>query len=203
MAMMVSGVVLAAVVSLAWALATYNNEGEAAVKLATNGRFAAAYLGRDLRAARAMAVTAGGGLALWMGDIDDDDMMDASEFVVYYKPALSSELRRIAFEHNKAIGPSGLTTFNTIVQVQEAGLLLVTASTGDWHPQNDVVCRNVDAVTFSANRPMPQTLTVEYVLSLSRAQDVVDDSGRTIELNLYGSGTMRTPCEDNGFAPQH
>jgi len=203
MALMVSGVILAACVSLAWALATYNNEGEAAVKLATHGRFAVTLLTRDLRAAKAADVTVTGGLVLWMGDLDDDGSMGTNEFVVYYKPGGARVMRRLSISGHAPIGATGVASLDFVGQAYDSGMLVATAEMMGLSPQNEVVCRNVDSLAFYANRAMPETLSVEFVITMGRLEDIVGDDGRDIALTFYGSGTMRAPHEEDGFDPQH
>ena len=203
MAMMVSGVILSAAVGLAWALATYNNEGEAAKELATHARFAVAYLGRDVRAARVVAVTSAGGVVLWLGDLDGNGQMDTDEFVVHYRPAGDRVMRRISFANGVTIGDISPATAGLVVSLFDTGMLVSMADASGAGPCNDVICRNVDGLSFYPNRAAPETMTVEYVLALSCGADIVDGSGRTIALNVYGSGTMRAPYEGDGFEPQH
>ena len=141
MAMMVAGVILAACVSLAWALATYNNEGEAAVQLATHGRFAVTLMARDVRDAKAVNVTDTGGLLLWMGDFDDDGKMDAGEFVLYYKPAAEPLVRRLDMPRNKSFGDISVATFDLVVQGHDLGTLIAMAEAMGVTPNSEVVCR--------------------------------------------------------------
>lgn len=203
MAMMVSAILLSAVVTLSWALGTYNHQGEAAVALATHGRFAASHIGRDIRAAQAAAVSANGALVLWMGDIDSDGMMDLHEVVVYYKPDADRVARRMSFVNDVAIDLIGPDALSTIISIYDAGMLLIIAEMMGLAPQNDVICRNVDALEFYPNRTTPETLSVEFVISLSRNENIVEASGESIALNVYGSGTMRAPYGEDGFDPQH
>lgn len=199
MAMMVSGLILSATVSLAWALGSYNDEGSGRVALATHGRFAMTLIGRDVRGARAMTVSSTGGLVLWMGDLDEDNKMDANEFVLYYKPDRDDALWRMGFEADLAVGAVGPASLATVVQMYDMGTLMMAPGLG---AVPEKVCGYVEGVSFSANRELPETLSVETVLSLSRSQNRVQDTGRDVELNLYGTATMRAPCEDNGFDPQ-
>jgi len=203
MAMMVSGVILAACVSLAWALSTYNNEGEAAVQLATHGRFAVTLLARDVREAQAIDVTDTGGLLLWMGDLNDNGQTDTNEVVLYWKPAGERVMRRVNIPGQFSIGAVGVASLDLLGQLHDAGVFVSTADGMGLGPQNEVVCRNVDSVAFYPNRAMPETLSVEYVIALSRQEDIVGDDGRDIVLTLYGAATMRAPCTEDGFEPQH
>ena len=50
---------------------------------------------------------------------------------------------------------------------------------------------------------MPETLSVEFVMALSRQEDTVGDDGRDIALTIYGAATMRAPYTEDGFDPQH
>lgn len=199
MAMMVSGMILSAVVSLAWALGSYNDEGSGRVALATHGRFGMTLVGRDTRAARAAAVSSKGALVLWMGDLDENGSMDINEFVLYYKPDRDDALRRLGFEADSAVGPVGPASLATVVQMYDMETLLMQPELG---PVSEQACGHVDGVSFLANRAAPETLSIEVVLSLSRSQNRVQDTGRDVELNLYGTATMRAPCEDNGFDPK-
>lgn len=202
MAMMVSGVILSAVVTLSWALAAYNAEGEAAVELATHGRYAIARIGRDVRASLVTGVTPGGALVLWAADVDDDDTIDVNELVVYYQP--EGERTLIRGTCNSAMGlvaanPANFALVKGWVDQGIFDMLKVMGLTSQETP----VCGNVDTAAFYVNRPTPETISLEYVLSLSRAENVIESSGRTIALNLYGAATMRSPYAENGFEPQH
>jgi len=203
MAMMVAGVILAACVSLAWALATYNNEGEAAVQLATHGRFAVTLMARDVRDARAVDVTATGGLLLWMGDLTGNGQIDTDEIVLYYKPAGERVVRRVNIPGQFSVGAVGVASLDTLGQLYDSGMLVAAAEGMGLGPQNEVVCRNVNSLAFYPNRAMPETLSVEFVMALSRQEDVVGDDGRDIALTIYGAATMRAPHTEDSFAPQH
>lgn len=197
MAMLVSGIILSSVVSLAWVLGSYQNEGDGMLALATNGRFLTTILTRDLRGAQAVAVSSTGGLVLWMGDLDSDSHMDSQEFVLYYKPDDDAVVRRLSFTSGNDLGTISPASLQLIVNGYDDGSLLVTAEA-----VNDIVCRNVDSANFYPNRAVPETKAVELLLSLSCAQNVIENTGRMVTLNLYDSATMRTPYEENGFAPQ-
>ena len=202
MAMMVSGIILSAVVSLAWVLGNYQNEGDGRLALATHGRFATTLLTRDLRGARAVTVSSTGGLILWMGDLDNDTRMDSQEFVFYYRPAQDTVIRRLSFSSGFELGPITPASMQIIVNSFDSGSLILVAQAMGLQASNDVVCRNVDSVHFYPNRAMPATKAVEILLSLSCSQNVVADTGRTVTLNLYNSATLRAPYEENGFVPQ-
>ncbi len=202
MGMMVSGMIVAAVATVAMVIGTYNGEGDAGVELATHGRFAARLLETDLRCAQVAEVSDTGGLVLWMGDANDNDRMDSSEYAVYYKPSRDRVMRRVTFDNSIPFGPVSPAQHQMIVDWYDAGTLESSAQAAGAQPRNEVVCRNVDGLAFYPNRPAPETLTVEYVLRLSRPGNRVSGTGRTIPLTLYGTGTMRVPYTEDGFDPK-
>jgi prepilin-type N-terminal cleavage/methylation domain-containing protein len=201
-AMAVSGIILASVASLAWALSSYNYQGEAAVELATHGRHALLQVCRDIRAARALGVSGDGALVLWMGDYADDRIMSVNEFIIYYQGADSTQARRLSFGSTTLVGNLGSTAFQQMLYLFDHYNLPAVAQAWGLSPTDVAVCGHCESLTFYPNRAVPQTLTVEVVLRLSRAENMIEGTGDTIALNLYAAGTMRIPYEDDGFDPQ-
>ena len=202
-AMMVVGAILSGIMGMAYVLGNYHNEGEAAVVLATNGRFAMTYLGRDTRAAQAAGVSTTGGLVLWLGDLNANGQMELSEFVVYYKPSRDKVMRRMSFAGGGALGAIAPSVMTTVMQSYDSGMLTTTATTVSATLRNDIVCQNVDSLSFYANRAVPQTMSVECVLRLSRAQNVATNTGQTVALTLYETNALWVPYADKGFNPQY
>lgn len=202
MAMMVSGVVLSAVAGLAWTLGTYNGQGEAVAELATHGRFASTFLVRDIRSARIAAISDGGALILWMGDSHANDLLDAEEVIIYrYIPAQRC-VQRCTFVGGYAIAyinPSGIWNVAT---AQDLGVLDWAGATFGYTMTTQTICNCVDAFSLYPKRAFPQTASLEFVLELSRPEDIVRGTGQTVELNFYGTGTLRAPLTNDDFCSQ-
>ncbi|HOI56527.1 MAG TPA: prepilin-type N-terminal cleavage/methylation domain-containing protein, partial [Phycisphaerae bacterium] len=202
LAMMVSGMILSAVAGLAWALGTYNGQGEAVAELAIQGRFASTLLARDLRAARVATVSDGGALVLWMGDTYANDLLDIEEIVVYRYQALPQQVERCSF-----VGGYGVTYINpdgiwNVAIAADAGILDWAGSVLGYTMSKQVVCNHVAGLSFYPKRAYPQTASLEYVLRLSRAEDIVRGTGQTVDLNFYGTGTLRAPLVNDDFCSQ-
>lgn len=203
MAMMVSGLILSAVVSLTWALGSFNDEGSGMVALSTHGRFAMTLIGRDIRAARVATVTSTGALVLWMGDLDEDGKSEMSEFVVYSKRDRGDTLCRLGFEKDlEADVVSEEISSELVATLFDMSMLVMDAEVKGLNPVTEDVAQHIEAVSFSPDQPAPDTLLVEYVLRLSQKQNRVQDTGRDVALNLYGAATMRTPGAEAGVLNQ-
>lgn len=202
MGMMVSGMILSAVATLAWTIGTYNGQGEAIADLSRQGVFGMGFLERDLRAARAAGVTDGGALVLWMGELTENGFIDAEELIIYHYVAGQRAVQRITFTGGigmRSMDPSGL---DGILQAHDAGLLGPMGPAFGYTMSDDVVCNRVDSLAFYPKRAFPDTASVEFALELSRPENIVSGSGETVYLNLYGTGTLRAPYIENGFCSQ-
>ena len=202
MGMMVSGMILGAVATLAWTIGTYNGQGEATADLTRQGRFGMMFLERDLRAARAAGVTDSGALVLWMGELTENGFIDAAEIILYHYVAEQRAVQRITFTGGigmRSMDPSGL---DGIMQAYDAGLLEPMAPTFGYTMAKDVVCGRVDSLAFYPKRAFPDTASVEFALELSRPENIVTGSGETVYLSFYGTGTLRAPYIENGFCSQ-
>jgi len=202
MGMMVSGLILAAVSTLAWTISTYNGQGEAIVDLSRQGVFGMGFLERDLRAARAAGVTGSGALVLWMGELTENGFIDAQEIILYHYVAEGRAVERITFTGGigwRSMDPAGL---NGIIQAHDAGLLEPLASTFGYTMIEDVVCNRVDSLAFYPKRAFPDTASVEFALELSRPENIITGGGETVYLSFYGTGTLRAPYIENGFCSQ-
>jgi len=202
LAMMVSGMGLSAVAGLALALGTYHGQGEAVAELAIQGRFASPLLARDLRAARVAAVSSGGALVLWMGDTYANNLVDIEEIVIYRYKASPQQVERCSF-----VGGYGVTYINpdgirNVVAAADAGFLDWAGGLLGYTMNKQVVCNSVAGLSFYPKRAYPQTASLEYVLQLSRAEDIVRGTGQTVNLNFYGTGTLRAPLVNNDFCSQ-
>jgi prepilin-type N-terminal cleavage/methylation domain-containing protein len=203
MAMMVGGIILTCVVTLASVLGNYQNEGDGVVELATHGRFATTMLTRDVRCARAAAVSSTGGLVLWMGDLDNDTRMESQEFVIYYKPSQAAVVRRLSFSAGYELGSISPSSMQLAVNAFDTGSLVLLAQTLGLQARNEVVCRDVNSAAFYANRALPRTKQIEVALALSCDQNVMAGTGRPVSLTIYDSAALRAPCTENGFAPEY
>ncbi len=186
---------------MTWTLTAYHYSGEAAVQLATQGRFGLMPLRRDVRAAQAVALTPAGSLAVWFGDTKNSGAIDLTQFAFYYFQASDRTLRRLTYSAAAAnFGPPSPAAFAASFANFDSGSYL--ASAGGLVVSNQVVCHNLDAVTFAANHPAGGADTVEFFLQLSSPENIVNSTGHPVNLNLYGSATMRAPTYAYGFAPQ-
>lgn len=200
-ALTVTAVVVTGAVMMAWTLTDYHFSGEAAVKLATQGRFGLMPLRRDVRAAQAVALTPAGSLAVWFGDLNNTGAIDLTQFAFYYYHASDRTLRRLTYSAATAnFGPPSPAAFAAPFAAFDSGSYL--SSAGGLVVTNQIVCHNIDAATFTANHAAGQADTVEFFLQLSSPENIVNSTGRTVNLNLYGSATPRAPTYAYGFAPQ-
>ena len=194
MATMVTGVILSAVAMLSQSLANYNQEGEAAIELSTNARFALSSsryaVQRDVRAAQAMGVSSSGGLVLWQGDLDNDNRMALREFVVVYHEPRDRTLRRVTYTGGPVFANIGSSQMSQVLGALDAGTLTVSCPPA-YGKQETVISRHVDLALFRPNRPYPETGSVEYLLKLSRLENRIESSGRPTQVSFYGSATMQ------------
>jgi len=201
LALTISSIILVGAAMMTWTLTAYHYSGEAAVQLATQGRFGLMNLRRDVRAAQALALTPAGSLAVWFGDTKNTGTVDLTQFAFYYFQASDHTLRRLTYSAATAnFGPPCPSAFAAPLAAFDSGSYLTSA--GGLVVSNQVVCHNVDAVTFAANHPAGQAETVEYFLQLSSPENIVNATGNPVNLNLYGSATMRAPTYAYGFTPQ-
>ena len=203
MGMMVSGMILAAVATLAWTIGTYNGQGEAIADLSRQGVFGMGFLERDLRAARVAGVIDGGrALLLWMGDLRDNGAVDMEEVVIYEYDAIGRTAKRLTFTGGTAIIQLDPTGFDSLIQAYDSGLFTDMASMLGFSIFDEVVCNRVDSLAFYPKRTFPDTASVEFALELSRPEDIISGSGETVYLTLYGMGTLRAPYSEDGFCSQ-
>jgi prepilin-type N-terminal cleavage/methylation domain-containing protein len=204
LALTITAVVVAGVAMMAWTLTDYHYTGEAAVKLATQGRFGLMSLRRDVRAAQAVALTPAGSLAVWFGDLNQTGAIDLTQLAFYYYNASDRSLRRLTYSAAAAdrynFGPPSPAAFTASFADFDSGSYLASGS--GLVVSNQIVCHNVDAVLFAANHVAGQADTVEFFLQMSSPENIVNSTGRPVNLNLYGSATPRAPTYAYGFAPQ-
>jgi hypothetical protein len=201
LALTITSIILVGAAMMTWTLTAYHYSGEAAVSLATQGRFGLMNLRRDVRAAQALALTPAGSLAVWFGDTKNTGAVDLTQFAFYYYQASDRTLRRLTYSAAPAnFGPPSPAAFAAPFAAFDSGSYL--ASAGGLVVSNQIVCHNVEAALFAANHPAGQADTVEFFLQLSSPENIVTATGHPVNLNLYGSATMRAPTYANGFAPQ-
>jgi len=201
LALTVTAVVVTGAAMMAWTLTDYHFSGEAAVKLATQGRFGLMPLRRDVRAAQAVALTPAGSLAVWFGDLNQTGAIDLTQLAFYYYNAPDRTLRRLTYSAaGFNFGPPSPADFSLSFAPFDSGAYL--SSSGGLVVINQIVCHNVDAVLFTANHVAGQADTVEFFLQLSSPENIVNSTGRPVNLNLYGSATLRAPTYAYGFSPQ-
>jgi hypothetical protein len=158
-------------------------------------------LRRDVRAAQALALTPAGSLAVWFGDTKNSGAVDLTQFAFYYYNASDHTLRRLTYSAATAnFGPPSPAAFAVTANAFDTGIYL--SSTGGLVVSNQIVCHNLDAALFAANHPAGLADTVEFFLQLSSPENIVNATGQPVNLNLYGSATMRAPTHAYGFAPQ-